>query len=124
MGFRRNIAQAVWLMNQHNQHTSSWGVPRDDLDRVEEKYYDKGIPLMHTWRYQQSYFPKTTAHTHAFGMPQVPTGYKWIMDFTIDSIEVAQVIMAEVRTSKLVHWWSTLVAGSPVPYFHDNMVRP
>ena len=68
-------------MNQHNQHTIGRGILRKDLDRLEEKWHEKRIPLMHTWRYQHSSFPNTTAHTHAFDMLQVPTGYKWNMDF-------------------------------------------
>ena len=53
-------------------------------------------PLMHTWRYQHSSFPNTTAHKHALDMLQVRTGYKWHIDFAQASLEVVQVIKDKV----------------------------
>ena len=79
--------------NHHNQHNIGWGVLREDLDRLEDKLHDKGMPLMHTWRYHHSSFPNTKAHNHAFDMIQVPTGYKWNVDLTHDSLDVFTVIM-------------------------------
>jgi hypothetical protein len=54
----------------------------------------------------------TTAHNHAFDMLQEPTGYKWNMDFALESIDVVQVIMEMGELFKMVHWWSTLATGS------------
>ena len=81
-------------MSQYSQHTIGWGVLREDLDRLEEKLHDTGIPLMHTWRYQQSSFPNTTAHKHAFDMIQVTTGYKWNTDFPKDCLQYVSFITA------------------------------
>ena len=42
------------------------------------------MPLMHTWRYQHSTCPKTTAYDKVYDTIQLPTGYKWNMDFAKD----------------------------------------
>ena len=83
-------------MNQRNQHTIAWGVLREDLDRLEDKLHEKRVSLTHTWRYQHSSFPNTTAHKHAFDMIKVPTGYKWNMDFAQESIETVQATIHKI----------------------------
>ena len=116
-------AQGVWLNNQVNKHTITWGVLREDLDRLENKLQDKDIPLMHTWGYQQSARPNTTAHKHPFHIVEVTTGYKWNMDVARDSLQDVLSIMKK---------FDNLQNGALVPtlchrqscgnYSHDKMV--
>ena len=73
----------------------------------------KAIPLMHTWRYQHPTHSNTTAHKHAFDTFQVPTGYKWDMDFTKDCLDAVLGIIAKLGNFKMVHGWETLATRSP-----------
>ena len=68
-------------MNQLSSNTIDWEVLRSDLGTLEKDCEDKGIPWMHTWRYQHSTFPYPKAYKQASDTIQLPTGYRWNMDF-------------------------------------------
>ena len=44
------VAQDVWLNNQLNPNTITWGTLRENLDKLEKDCSHKGIYLMPTWR--------------------------------------------------------------------------
>jgi hypothetical protein len=110
-------------MNEHNKNTIQWGVLRENLDKLERDCKEKGIPLMHTWRYQHSPFPKTIVHKVQAETIKVPTGYKFCFDVTRDNLDFTLEIMAKLpksyRDALVVNPCSRQSWGS---FSHDKMV--
>ena len=45
----KNAVDGVWLHNQNNIHTIKWGVPRQDLGRLEDQLHKQQNPFITTW---------------------------------------------------------------------------
>ena len=89
-------------MNPHNNNTIYCGVARENWDKLENDWQDKGASLMHIWRGQRSTLPKTIAYTHAYDTIQLPIGCRWNLDCTKDCQDVVLDRMAKFK--ELPQW--------------------
>ena len=115
------MAQGVWLNNNLNTHTITWGTLRENLDKLEKDCSHKGIYLMPTWRYHHSSFPETKVYKPLADLISLPTGYKFNLDFTQEQAEQVKHIMKELPMVQNLQV-NPCYRLSWASYSHDKMI--
>ena len=89
-----NANKGVRLANSDHPHKVRWGAMRSDLNWLEKSIKEKSWhkPLVKTWRYQHTPFPKCQVQGNSPTLaPSIETSHKWSIDFCLtDGITIGQ----------------------------------